>query len=265
VDLILNSLNIDGNFKWKTTFFFNYNNNKTTKYDLPQSNQIISKLGSGIGIIPVIGKPLYSISAYKWAGLDDNGNPQGYLNGEKSTDYDSIVLEGLAKGVNGNIVYIGPSSPVVYGSLINSFSYKRISLSINLSYKLGYYFQKSPLSYSALINYGSGNKDFGKRWMKPGDEVKTNVPAFIYPNDDRRDNFYQLAEINVLKADHIRIQYINLSWLIPLKESFRNLEVYLNCSNLGIIWKANQEGIDPEYPVTLKPEKSLAFGVRSNF
>jgi TonB-linked SusC/RagA family outer membrane protein len=266
VDIVLNSLNFDGNFKWNTTFFFNYNNNKTTKYDLPQSNQIISKLGSGVGIIPVIGKPLYSISAYKWGGLDENGNPQGYLNGKKSISYDSIFQEGLTKGIDGNIVYIGPSSPVVFGSLINSFSFKRVTLSINLSYKLGYYFQKPTLSYSALINYGAGNKDFEKRWMKPGDELKTNVPSFIYPNDDSRDNFYQLSEINVLKADNIRIQYINLSWLIPLKQSsLRNFEVYINCSNLGIIWRANKENIDPEYPATLKPEKSFAIGIRANF
>ena len=266
VDIVLNSLNIDKKFKWNTTFFFNYNNNKTTKYDLPQSNQIVSKLGSGIGIIPVIGKPLYSISAYKWAGLDENGNPQGYLNGNKSISYDSIAREGLTKGIEGNIVYIGPSSPVIFGSLINSFTYKRVSLSINLLYKLGYYFQKPPLSYSALINYGAGNKDFEKRWMKPGDELKTNVPSFIYPNNDSRDNFYQLAEINVLKADNIRIQYINLSWLLPFKNKvLGNIELYVNASNLGIIWRANKENLDPDYPSTLKPEKAYAFGIRANF
>lgn len=266
IDIVLKSLNTNGKFKWNTVFFFNYNNNKTTKYDLPQANDIVSKLGSGIGIIPVIGKPLYSISAYKLAGLDENGNPQGYLNGEKSISYDSIVREGLTKGINGNVVYIGPSSPVVYGSLINSFSYKRVSLSINLSYKLGYYFQKPTLSYSALINYGAGNKDFEKRWMKPGDELKTSVPSFIYPNDDSRDNFYQLSAINILKGDHIRVQYINLAWLIPIRNnSFRNVEIYINCSNLGIVWRANKENLDPEYPATLKPEKSYALGFRANF
>ncbi len=266
VDIVLNSVNTQGVFKWNTTFFFNYNNDKTTKYDLPQANEIISKLGSGVLMIPVIGKPLYSISAYKWGGLDENGNPQGYLNGKKSISYDSIVREGLTKGVEGNVLYIGPSSPTVFGSLINSFSYKKLTLSINISYKLGYYFQKSPLSYSALINYGAGNKDFEKRWMKPGDELKTNVPAFIYPNNDSRDNFYQLSEVNVLKGDHVRIQYINLSWLIPFKNtSFQNIELYVNASNLGIIWRANKENIDPEYPVTLKPEKSFALGLRANF
>ena len=265
IDLTVNSTNINRGFKWNTTFFLNYNNNKTTSYNLPESKQIFSKLGSGVSIIPVIGKPLYSISAYKWAGLDQNGNPQGYLNGKKSTNYDSIQIEALNKGTGGNVVYIGPSSPVVFGSLINTLSWKNWSLSVNLSYKLGYYFLKPVLSYSALINYGAGSKDFAKRWMKAGDESKTNVPAFIYPASDSRDNFYQLSEINVLKGDHIRIQYVNLSCSLPSNNSVRPIELYINCSNLGIIWRASKEKFDPEYPATLLPEKSFALGLRANF
>jgi TonB-linked SusC/RagA family outer membrane protein len=266
IDIVLNSSNLETGLKWNTTFFFNYNSNKTTKYNLPESEKIFSKLGSGALIIPVIGKPLYSISAYKWGGLDENGSPQGYLNGKKSTNYDSIQIEALNKGVDGNMVYMGPTSPPVFGSLINTFIWKSISLSINLSYKLGYYFQKPVLSYSDLINSGAGNKDFEKRWMKPGDELKTNVPAFTYPLNEGSGNFYQLSEINVLKADHIRIQYINLSWHLPGKNNLmRNVELYMNCSNQGIIWKANKENLDPEYPSTIKPEKSYALGLRANF
>lgn len=266
IDAALNSVNLIRAFKWNTKFFLNYNNNKATKYNLPESKQIFSKLGSGMEIIPVIGKPLYSISAYKWAGLDENGNPQGYLNGKKSTNYDSIQIEALNKGVEGNVVYIGPSSPIVFGSLINTFTWKSWSVSINLSYKLGYYFLKPVLSYSALVNYGQGNKDFAKRWMKPGDETKTNVPSFIYPIDDSRDNFYQLSEVNALRGDHIRIQYLNLSWSVPsTNHSADKIELYVNCANLGIIWRANKENLDPDYPSTLKPEKSFALGLRANF
>ena len=101
--------------------------------------------------------------------------------------------------------------------------------------------------------------------MKAGDESKTNVPAFIYPASDSRDNFYQLSEINVLKGDHIRIQYVNLSCSLPSNNSVRPIELYINCSNLGIIWRANKEKFDPEYPATLLPEKSFALGLRANF
>src|SRR6185437_5883816 len=153
----------------------------------------------------------------------------------------------------------GPSSPPIFGSLINTFSYKNVSLSVNLIYKFGYYFQKAALSYSALVNYGTGTKDYDKRWTKPGDELKTNVPSFVYPVDDNRENFYALSEATVLKADNIRIQYLNLSWLLPFKNNrFRNIELYVNASNLGIIWRANKENLDPDYPANLPPEKSYA-------
>jgi hypothetical protein len=266
VDITLNTHNLVGKFTWNTVMLFNYNNEKTTKYETTEADKIISKLGAGGLIVPVIGKPLYSISAYKWGGLDANGNPQGYLDGKKSIDYISIFTEGFKKGLEGNVVYVGPSSPPVFGSLINTFGYKGISLSVNLIYKLGYYFQKAPLSYSGLTNYGAGNKDYDKRWMKPGDELKTNVPSFIYPVDDSRESFYALSEVNVLKADNVRIQYINLSWLLPFKNNdFRNIELYVNASNLGVIWRANKENLDPDYPATLQPEKSYALGIRANF
>ncbi|HET7117843.1 MAG TPA: SusC/RagA family TonB-linked outer membrane protein, partial [Hanamia sp.] len=87
VDITLNTRNLVGKFKWNTVVLFNYNSNKTTKYETTEADKIVSKLGAGGLIVPVIGKPLYSISAYKWGGLDANGNPQGYVNGKKSTDY----------------------------------------------------------------------------------------------------------------------------------------------------------------------------------
>jgi CRISPR-associated endoribonuclease Cas6 len=94
--------------------------------------------------------------------------------------------------------------------------------------------------------------------IKADTDAETKIRGF--------NNFYQLSEINVLKADHIRIQYINLSWHLPGKSNLiRNVELYMNCSNLGIIWKANKENLDPEYPSSIKPEKSYALGLRANF
>lgn len=272
VDVMLNSKNINKTFKWSSSLLFNYNTNKVTQYYGNIAKSITSKFGSGTSIIPVVGKPLYGISAYKWGGLDTNGNPQGYVNGVLSTDYRAIGTEADTKGVEGNIVYVGPSSPPVFGSLINTFSWNNISLSVNVGYKFGYYFKKSILSYTQLINSGIGHKDYAKRWQKSGDELITNVPSFLYPsnsNNQRRDNFYSNAEINILKADHIRLQYINLSYSIISSTNnsmpFKDIQVYINASNLGILWKANNEGLDPEYPSTLPPSKTFAFGFRANF
>jgi hypothetical protein len=270
IDIILNSKNIDGKFKWYSGFLFNYNTNKVTKYYSASANQITSKINSAQSIAPVIGKPVYAIAAYKWGGLDSIGNPRGYVNGKLSTDYIAIVTEGTLKGVDGNLVYMGPSSPPFFGSVTNSFLWKNFSLSVLLNYKIGYYFRKSSLSYPQLVN-GLGHKDYAKRWQKPGDELSTNVPSFIYPinsSSRRRDDFYNASEILVLKADHIRLQYINLSYSLEKakfkKLPFKDLQVYANAANLGILWRANKENLDPEYPSSIPTEKTWTFGIRAN-
>jgi TonB-linked SusC/RagA family outer membrane protein len=269
LDLTLNSKNIDGAFSWNTTLFTSFYKDKTTKYETVEAKRIISKLGGATGITPVIGKPLYAITAYKWAGLDAAGNPQGFLNGKESIDYSAITKQAVNGGLDsGNVVYLGPSIPTVFGSLINNFAWKNFSLSVSFLYKIGYYFQKSSIDYLLLVNSGIGHKDFEKRWQKPGDEGITNVPSFDYPVNSLRSNFYLNSEVNVFRADHIRFQYANLSYTFQrLRRKhlpFNSIQVYANASNLGIIWKANKEGLDPEYPASLRPTKSYAFGLRIN-
>lgn len=268
IDIIMTSKNIDRLVKWNTTYLFSYSDSRTTAYFTPESKLISQLLGGGSSITPIVGKPLYAIAAYRWGGLDASGNPQGYLNGELSTNYTAISEEAIAKGTEGNIVYKGSAIPTVFGSLINTFSYKNFSASINISYKLGYSFLKSAISYNQVIN-GRGHSDYAKRWQKPGDELITSVPSFIYPTDDRRDAFYGLSEINVLKGAHVRLQYINISYALgdygKNKMPFKELQLYANISNLGILWRANKENLDPEYPSSIRPVKSYTVGIRANF
>lgn len=268
MDVVINTININSDVRWLTKILYNYNVGKTTRYfDNTYSNLTILLGSSGRNISPVIGKSLYAIAAYKWAGLDKEGNPQGYLNGKPSTDYAAIYNEALNNGLkNGNVVYIGSGIPTSFGSIINTFSWKNLELDVNISFKLGYYIQKPSLSYSALISQGGGNKEYAERWQKPGDELITNVPSFIYPTDSRRDAFYQASEINILKGDHLRLQYINISYLLAKKNKlpFDHVRLFFNAANLGILWRANKENIDPDYPGSIPLPTSFSFGVNVN-
>lgn len=268
VDVALNSINIDRTIKWTTTLLYNYSLSKITAY-YERSALNISRFigGSGRNISPVIGKPLYAIAAYRWGGLDNTGNPQGYLNGQLSTNYAAIIREADTKQLEaGNFVYFGSSLPTSFGSLVNTISWKQLSLSVNISYKLGYYFWKPAISYDGLISGGNGHEEFAHRWQKQGDELHTNIPSFIYPNNFRRDAFYRQSEIHVLKGDHIRLQYVNLSYALTVKKlPFESIQVYLNASNLGVIWRANNYGIDPDFPSGLPTPKSFAFGLKADF
>jgi hypothetical protein len=258
---------------------FSYTKNKVTKYfDNTNTAQTGAQLirNSGNIITPVIGKPLYAIAAYKWGGLNANGDPQGYLNGQLSTDYNAIITQTGEKGLAAdNVVYVGPANPTIFGALINRFEWKGFSASINISYRFGYYFRKPSLSYSTLYNSGIGDVEFEKRWQKPGDELTTNVPAMVYTDYqlngeyvfDNRDNFYTYSQVNVLKADNIRLQYVNLIYSLPLKikkSLINNIQVSLNAANLGILWRANKQKLDPDYPYG-KRRSVYSFGVNINF
>lgn len=273
VDVILNSKNIDKSFKWTTTFLFNYSNNKTTRYFDEKAEKGLTLIGgNGNTITPAVGYPLYGIAAYKWGGLDDKGDPQGFLNGEKSTDYAAIFEETNLKALKSeNVKFIGSAIPLYEGSLINVFNYHQFFASINISYKLGYYFRKPSLSYHALFDFGSSNEDFANRWQHPGDEKFTNVPAMVYtnyPQFTNRETFYSSSEINVLRGDHIRIEYINMGYSFLKGNNnkiFKSLQLYGNIANAGIVWRANKEKIDPDNVNSIPIPTSFSIGIRAAF
>lgn len=267
IDLMLTSKNIVGPLNWQTTLVLSQNKNKTkTYYSLNPVNEA-DFLSSGNTITPVPGLPLYAIAGFKWGGLDQNGNPQSYVNGMLSNDYSAINKEGRQLGVNGNIIFKGSAKPQLFGSIENSFGYKNLTLSVSIAFQGDYYFRKNTTSYGTFLTNGIAYSDIMERWQQAGDELKTNVPSFAYPVKSQRDLIYRQADINILRADHARLAYINLSWSPKLKlgQSFTQTSFYFNARNLGIIWTANKEHIDPEYQDEIAPLKTFTLGLRVNF
>lgn len=270
----LESININRGFIWRTTLMHSHTNSKTTEYFTENSISGAGIVGAGNTIVPIVGRPLYAIAAYRWGGLNAAGDPQGYLNGDLTTDYDAILLNVNSKGLaSDNLIYFGAASPTHFGNLINRLEWKGFSASINIMYKLGYYFRKTGLLYMNLYSLGAGHSDFEKRWRKPGDEAHTHVPAMVYTNYPQaalRDAFYQDSEVFVLKGDHIRLQYINLAYTISggrvkFKVPFQSLQIYTNVANLGILWRANKENLDPDYQGAYSPSKQFTAGIRLSF
>lgn len=269
IDVSMNTLNIDRAVRWRTFFIYNYNTSKTTKYYSDASQDVYTATGDGSMITPIVGKPLYAIAAYKWGGLNNQGDPRGYLDGVLSTDYNAINNAIAEKGLaSGSIVYIGASEPVHFGSIINYLDWKGFSLSCNLMYKAGYYFKKNTFTSLELITRGIGHADYSIRWQQPGDEAVTGVPAFVYtdyPQFSERDVFYMNAEPNVVKGDHIRLHYINLAYQFRQKHKGGNLEVYVNAANLGILWRANRFKLDPDALSDYPAPKQYTIGLRAHF
>ncbi|MEJ5993264.1 SusC/RagA family TonB-linked outer membrane protein [Pedobacter sp. Du54] len=267
IDLDLHSKNFNGpNFSWGTDLYFSYNLSKTKKYYRNAAPSIIALLSGNNVISPLEGFPLYSLAAYKWGGLDANGNPQGYLNGQLSTNYSAMITEATNSG--NNMTYMGSSSPLYFGSFINTFVFKGVSLSINMNFKLGYKVRKPSIIYSNLIAYGMGNSEFSQRWQKTGDENFTNVPSFTYPVSTLRDAFYSASEINIISGNHLRLDYVRLGYTLNTaqwKFPFRNFEVFSGVQNVGVLWRANKYGYDPDYAGVIPPTRQVNFGIRGTF
>ncbi|WP_257667207.1 SusC/RagA family TonB-linked outer membrane protein [Parapedobacter tibetensis] len=264
-ELTVKTRNLQHALVWNSTFIINYLQSKTTKYNIESATKYASLIGNGRSINPVVGKPLYAIASYRWAGLDTEGNPQGYAANEPSTNYQLIMAEASSQEEAENIVFHGSSVPTLQGAIGNELSYKGVTLTAYLAYRLGYYYRKPSLSYSQLFNQGYGHKEYAERWEQPGDEQSTHVPAMVYPADSRRDAFYSLSEIHVERADNLKLQFVSLSYRIDAGKRQRyGLDVYVNASNLGILWKSSKGDIDPDYPSTIPAPRSFAIGMRLN-
>ena len=258
-DLQLRTRNLQGRFRWETTLMLAGSTNKLTKYygkESASSSYTTSIAGS---FLPVINKPLYPVYAHRFMGLDpETGDPQGWHNGELSTDYTKLLGDSL-----GALSYKGTGIPIYHGSFQNTFSYKNFELWTNLTYKFGHYFRRETIRYQELFNRWQGHVDFKKRWQEPGDELHTTVPAMSYPANSSRDDFYASSEANVDRGDLLRLQDLRLSYSFKINsvKAIKRLSIYLNAHNLGILWKSTNSHVDPDYP-GLPPARAYAMGFK---
>jgi TonB-linked SusC/RagA family outer membrane protein len=247
----INTVNINGRrFKWNTELGFSHVTNKVTDYKFDDKGVTAynDASGSGLTISKIRGVSPYPVYSFRFAGLDANGNPQGYLGKQVSTDYLSIFNQSPDTA---NLTYHGSAIPTYFGFLNNTFSFKKISMIVGINYSFGYYAKKRTINYYNLYQYGNGHADYKKRWVNPGDENTTTVPSMVYPiSNSRRDDFYTNSSVNVVKADNIRLQYIRLSYSIEKsvykKLPFNQIQLYSVVDNIGFIWRAAKGINDPD-------------------
>lgn len=274
VDFTFHANNTFGAFRWNSILLFSFVRDKVTKYEQVQA--AVNSYLTVNTINPLVGHPLYSVYALRWEGLDhQTGDPKGFLNGTAQTpgqvteNYDAILFSPDLS----NLIYKGPVSPTYFGSWRNNLFWRQWGLSCNIVYKLGYVFRRSSINYTYLFNGTSpGHPDYDRRWQNPGDESHTNVPSLPIPNLSSnlpRDNFYQYSAVLVENGGLVRWQDVQLTYDLTKAEHPRlpmqQFRVYLYANNLGILWKANHSGIDPDFVSTIPNPRTLALGVKASF
>ena len=256
-------------FSINSTFVLSYNKNEVTDSRYENYSTFLNGTASAP---PIVDYPLNSIFAFRSAGLDENGSTIVYDRNEEIVDAFTPLTE------IEDMQYMGTSTPKYYGSFATTFTYKKLSLYALATYKLDYVLFK-PSFGNYVSRYGSFeaydlNSDIADRWRAPGDEVNTNVPGaqglggyslgrYLYSTD------------RVIDGDHIRLREISLSYDFSdlVANSFlRNASLSLTARNLGLIWRANDDDIDPDFlPYTsgslirIPPTAMYSVGVNLNF
>jgi hypothetical protein len=148
------------------------------------------------------------------------------------------------------------TTPLYYGGVSNTLSYKGLSLDVFLqfarqmgrNYLFSSIFQRPGLFQN--VSYGTGNMPlevFEHRWQKPGD-----IAAFqrFSQNSSIRDywNMARNSDAAWVDASFIKVRNVSLSYTIPgawkQKWHVRNLRMYVNAQNPFTF--TGYKGADPE-------------------
>jgi hypothetical protein len=96
------------------------------------------------------------------------------------------------------------------------------------------------------------------------------VPSALYNPDPARDNIYTYSTALVDRADNIRLEDVRLSRDLQFRKGRKvagmdRLTIYADAANLGVIWKANKDGIDPYFVNTPRDTRRWSVGFRGTF
>jgi TonB-dependent starch-binding outer membrane protein SusC len=263
-DLALRADNLTGAFGWQTHVLLSQVQSQVTGYEERQRPAVSTNTYFFASTPPIVGKPIEAVYSYPWHGLSpDSGDPLVPAEGQLGTSY-SAYQQSLTPE---DLVYHGSAVPRWFGSLRNTFTWKGLSLSANLTWKAGYFFRRSSIDYSLLINSGVAHVDYRERWQQPGDEAHTRVPSLPTFLNYSRESYHTYSEVLVEKGDHMRLQDVNLSYTFTGERlPFQDLKLFLYARDLGILWRANGYGLDPDYVNTAyPPARSLSAGLQLTF
>lgn len=262
VELEVRSNNIKTkDFSWTTAFNLSHNKNKILKLaDLPWfvDGRYVRKEGY----------PFNTIYLRKYAGVGPETGSALYYDNQQDENGNYTKNKVTDPG-QASPIPLKDITPTISGGFMNTFNYKFIDLSFNLSYSFGGYSYDNASyilqddGYSVISNKSTEQR---RRWQKPGDI--TDVPRFVYGNK-KGGNYNSSRAIH--STDHIRLKSLILglnapkAWLQKL--GIGNARIYFSGTNL-LTWAAYDQ-YDPEMSGVVgfytPPLKTYAFGLELKF
>ena len=235
---------------WKTNLTFGYNTTKITNAkNIPQIFDLVIPEGGNKE-----GYPVHSLFSIPFKGLNHDTGIPTFTNEDGKTDA-NVYLQSQSTSY---LKYEGPVDPPINGGFSNTFRYKAFSLNIFLTYQAGNKIRLYPSFRSSYSDLDAMPKEFNDRWVLPGDEKYTNVPAIVdlfkqsqqggaYPY-----NNYNYSDARVAKGDFVRLKTVSVSWNVTpglLKRSgLGSASITLATTNPWLIYSDEKlKGQDPEF------------------
>jgi hypothetical protein len=233
VEFSLSTVNIlSDRFRWTTDFNLAHNKSKVNRIHVAENSRTPSLEGYEVGA-------LFQLNT---AGLDEQGLPMFWQNGEKVSFYDFFQLkEGydplwgetflqcdLSNEAYRNLYsYAGSSEPKFTGGLINRFYYRNFDLTISASFVLGQTVQETPFylptetspgrNYSKRVaEIWSPENRNGKYPTLLGRNTLENNVAYLWHNQDERGiQAFRNYDIWFKKMNYLRVNSIRLGYSLP--------------------------------------------------
>ena len=240
IELVLNTQNLTGAFKWSTNLNLARNRGKV----LDLNGQIIE---GGVGSMNRVmeGQPVGVFYTVEYAGVDaQNGDALFYRNTNNNGQLDKTTVNAAGYNSAQRIVTGDPNPDWVFG-FTNNFSYKGFDLSVFFNGITG-----NQINIYGMGRYSSANfrfednqtRDQLAAWTTPGQV--TDIPqARLYQN-----NGAQISSRYIVDGDFIRLRNLTLGYNLPSSVVNRlrlsKLRFYVSGQNLMTI--TNYPYWDPE-------------------
>ncbi len=278
-----NPINVPNGFRWRTQLNFAHNTNEVTQLDVnPNIWALVRAEGA-----PMKGYAQRGLFSVVFDGLDPNYGYPTFVGTDGARHEPYIYFQNTTDVKY--LKYHGPVDPTFTGGFYNQFAYKNFTLSALFTFAAGNFVRLQPIYAPSYSDLNSMSKEMANRWVMPGDEKYTNIPAVldaftmtnrIYRvNGNTTDaryayNAYNYSDQRVAKGDFVRLKNVSLAYQIPQKISSKlkmsNVQLSLSGNNIALLYADKKlNGADPEFfnngGVAMPVPKQYTLSIKANF
>ena len=254
--------------KWTVTLLGSHYSNKVLT--LPEENR---EDGIVSGVFKLMeNKSRYEYFTYKYAGMDEKGNPMWYKD-EKDENGNVTGQTTTGQYTEATKYWLGKQAlPDFNGGLNTSFSYKGFDVNIATAFQLGgWAYDSQYLSGMSVSYYVGHNRDMWDTWNP--ETGKGKYP--IWNANNSSNSYTQTSDAHLISASYFSIRNITLGYTLPSSLMKRwgigSIRVFATGDNLALFSK--RQGFDPRVSMSggnssyggYSPMRTITGGINITF